>query len=451
MKQIYSFQSLGQGILGEQGIKCDIKYSLLQFCSTEEINGEHFIYNKLTGKIFILTAEEFALLQKLPAELSTNEGFFKQLAAEWCIVPENNDDIRLADQLIAVNELFAKKGGSRVTSFTILPTTDCNARCFYCYEHGMARTNMTDKLAKDTADYIIKKSKGDDVSLKWFGGEPLFNSGAIDIICKSLAENGIKYRSSMISNAYLFDEETALKAKELWKLEKVQITLDGTQDNYNRIKAYYKINDKNPFQTVTDNIERLLKHEIKVSVRLNLSENNFEDLKTLVSWLKARYTNKSHLSVYPAILFEYYDSSDSVLREMIKKNNELNRIITEAELSYTQLSPKMLARGCMAQNDRTVVITPTGKLSKCEHYTDDERIIGNIYDGILNEQIVADWKHQIMLEECKSCSDYIICGRYDRCPNFRTRCNLFKEKRKFDTRNKILTAYNIWKKENSAD
>lgn len=444
MKCIYNFENIEQAVLGKQELKSGEKYRLLRFCAIEEINGEYFAYNKLTGKIFLLTESEFRLLQKLP-QLADNA--LLPFVEEWCAVPENTDDTKLADQFAAVKELMLKAKGSGITAYTVLPTTDCNARCSYCYEHGIKKVDMSDETAEAVAEYIIKKSCGNEVSIRWFGGEPLFNKSAIDIICRALDGKEIKYRSSMISNAYFFDCETVDRAKNLWKLKRVQITLDGTQDNYNRIKAYYKTEDKNPFKTVTDNIEKLLLNGIKVVVRINLSEYNYGDLCSLVDWLARRYPDKELLSAYAAVLFEYNNRDEALLREMLKKRNALGQRIIDSGLGGKTLR-KFDTTGCMAQNDRSVVITPTGMLSKCEHFVEGEKLIGSIYNDKLNEGIIADWKHRIMLPECRSCPDYVICGRYDRCPNFSTRCDIFSEKRRFDDRRRIITAYNAYKTEN---
>ncbi|MEI3172875.1 MAG: radical SAM protein [Lachnospiraceae bacterium] len=130
------------------------------------------------------------------------------------------------------------KEPEHITSYTIFTTTDCNARCFYCYEMGRSRIPMSDETAHKAAAYIAAHCGGEKVHLHWFGGEPLFNKQVIDIICTDLAEKGIVYESMIISNGYLFDGATVEQAVSHWKLKNVQITLDGTEEIYNRSKAF---------------------------------------------------------------------------------------------------------------------------------------------------------------------------------------------------------------------
>lgn len=98
----------------------------------------------------------------------------------------------------------------------------------------------------------------------------------IDQICSELREKGIPFSSTMISNGYLFDADMISRAKAEWKLTFVQITLDGTEETYNRVKAYVGVKD-NPFRRVINNINELLRSDIDVSIRLNVDRYNADD------------------------------------------------------------------------------------------------------------------------------------------------------------------------------
>ena len=76
--------------------------------------------------------------------------------------------------------------------FTILTTSACNARCFYCYELGLKnKTHMSLETAEKVAKYIIKHAPKDrSVTLDWFGGEPLFNHKMISIISSRVRSAG---------------------------------------------------------------------------------------------------------------------------------------------------------------------------------------------------------------------------------------------------------------------
>ena len=109
----------------------------------------------------------------------------------------------------------------------------------------------------------------------------------------------------MISNGYLMDAKLAKKAFNEWHLSNIQITLDGTEEVYNKTKRYIYKDDPNPFKTVINNIHELLKNNILVSIRLNCGTHNIEDLKNLILYLREEFkdVNKG-LSVYVHELFD---------------------------------------------------------------------------------------------------------------------------------------------------
>jgi sulfatase maturation enzyme AslB (radical SAM superfamily) len=78
------------------------------------------------------------------------------------------------DEVTWVNKLRRTKNSESkdmlINGFTIFTTMDCNARCFYCYEKGQPKISMTDEIAKDTADFILKTSSNTPVDIRWFGG-----------------------------------------------------------------------------------------------------------------------------------------------------------------------------------------------------------------------------------------------------------------------------------------
>ena len=190
------------------------------------MDGGVLVFHTLTRALLLLTPEEYAAPDNLP-----------ELRDGWFRVPQEMDDMKYADQVRFIRRTMQKEP-EHITSYTIFTTTDCNARCFYCYEMGRSRIPMSDETAHKAAAYIAAHCGGEKVHLHWFGGEPLFNKQVIDIICTDLTEKGIVYESMMISNGYLFDGATVEQAVSHWKLKSVQITLDGTEEIYNRSKAF---------------------------------------------------------------------------------------------------------------------------------------------------------------------------------------------------------------------
>jgi sulfatase maturation enzyme AslB (radical SAM superfamily) len=81
---------------------------------------------------------------------------------------------------------------------------------------------MTKETAEKVANYIIDHTFIDEqVDLGWFGGEPLFNQEVIDIIVTKVEGSGRHAKSGIISNSYLFDEQTCIKAARDWHVQNI--------------------------------------------------------------------------------------------------------------------------------------------------------------------------------------------------------------------------------------
>ncbi len=408
-------------LLEPQAVDASAVYKVADFCVRTEVAGKTVVYHSLTGEICELSEAETQVL--CDGAIANDET--KELIEHYFLVPEGYDEMELSDEVHEFVRLFKKAEG--INGYTIFTTMDCNARCFYCYEMGRPRTPMSEQTARDVVKFIKKSANPKKpVSISWFGGEPLYNQSVIDIITDGLRAEEIKFRSSMVSNGYLFDRETAKKAKEKWNLTNVQISLDGTEDIYNKSKAYI-YDGESAFKVVTDNIEGLLCEDIAVSIRLNFGEHNKEDLYKLVEWISDRYTDRKRLSVYAHLLFEYNDGSvkddhrDSLAAELIALEDYCRG---KGLHNDRRAANGIKLTRCMADNDGAVTILPTGKLGKCEHYSEDN-FIGDIYNGIVDTDKVAEFKEKSNTKElCAGCSAYPSCIMLKMCPDLgSTVCN----------------------------
>lgn len=305
--------------------------------------------------------------------------------------------------------------------YTIYTTTDCDARCFYCFEKGIKAVDMTEKTANDLADFIVKEANG-KVKIKWFGGEPLFNSSVIDVICKKLQTSNVEYASTMTTNGYLFDKQLVKKAKELWQLKKVQITLDGDEPVYNKIKNYiYK--DENSFKRVINNIDLLLKNEINVKVRLNVGKYNIESIIALIDKLKVKYSNNPYFTIYSTLVGD--SNKEYSLTELKEMNSLLHRTISYLDSSSLSVKRKIIDNkfrltNCVADDINGCVVNPDGGLGKCASLAYDS-LFGSIYTPRekWDYKNISSWaKKAPEIQNCKECCLFPLCGRrLKNCPS----------------------------------
>jgi sulfatase maturation enzyme AslB (radical SAM superfamily) len=278
---------------------------------------------------------------------------------------------------------------------------------------------MTKETAENTANYIIDHCHGEKVTLHWLGGEPLYNKQVISLITKRLQESGIEIKSTMISNGFLFDNDTVNEAKELWKLKRVQITLDGTEQTYNRCKAYI-YNDVNPYRIVISNIHRLIDKGIHVAIRLNIDIHNADNLAKLIEELRHEFCDSKGMIVYLHQLFE--ESKGSMAMRITEKRHAIFQKMIELENRLTDyglrkgsgLKHQIKVNRCMADNDHSIVVFPQGNIGKCQHYTENN-FIGHICDEQMDKNMISKFKECREIDECNCCFRYPDCVWLQMC------------------------------------
>lgn len=382
-------------------------YTLSAFCIREPLEEGCLLCSTLTGALVQLTDEEELALRS--GGLLTGQ-WAENLAAMGFLRKKNTDEYALVEEARAQARKKQENTGA-ITSYTILPTSCCNARCFYCYESGIPQKTMSRETARDVAAYILRHSQGEKIHLGWFGGEPTTAHPVITLICGLLRQQGANFESGMISNGLLLDKALVVTAREQWNLKHVQITLDGTRQVYNETKNY-KCSPPSPFDTVLANIGHLLEAGIRVSVRINLGSHNFEDSTALIRELSDRFSGKKGFRAYVHEIDNLYTPEE--YERLTDKTFELNDLLVQLKLQEPQELPSLRLHSCMADNDRSVVINPEGSLGKCEHFV-FEKLHGSIYRKETDQALLEQWKEPVRFPQCSSCPLYPTCLRLNWC------------------------------------
>lgn len=382
------------------------QYKKSKYCIEYINNGVVLLYSFLTCNLVSYKQEEFSK-------------YIKKLIDLKFYVPVNYNEEYDAN---FIRNLMTTKKTNRVnnlSSYTIMTTMDCNANCYYCYEKNRNKINMPDKIAEDVADYIIKTHKG-DIKLQWFGGEPLYNEKIIDIITHKLKKINCNYKSSMITNGFLFNDENIKKCKNEWNLHKVQITLDGINDVYNKVK---KIDSENAFNTVINNIEKLLLNDIKVYIRLNVSHTNKNELMDVIDYIFKKFKRNKNLYMYAHEINEYLTNYNNSSIITYKNLIEINNKISKTFKFKPKKLPKIHKTHQCAADKSGVCITPTGKITPCEHYSDSE-FIGSIYNDDFDIDKSNEWIQRVdkINGLCDDCPLYPYCYKIKKCEGL-SNCN----------------------------
>lgn len=299
----------------------------------------------------------------------------------------------------------------------IWTTSDCNARCYYCFEKGIEPAYMT----KETADYVVHficslLKNGDCLTFEWFGGEPLLNTEIIDYIINRIRpiceQMHCTYQSTFISNGSLINDAILAKMRTVWHTKYIQITLDGDEKTYTSVKNYC-----NPvahhFRGVISNIKQLVDSDVHVSIRMNYGTTNYESLSHLIDFLHEEIGKRANLIYYIYPLW-------SCLNEQ-KEHSFESKAVADSHLlklfdklvEYDMASARGLSRlnykknQCSSCSTSSYTIFPNGKIGKCSETF--LQTLGDVRNGVTESELFAFWTNTSVDALCEECIYLPLC------------------------------------------
>lgn len=346
-----------------------IDYKKSQFNYISHNGNKYLIYNTLYNSLSRLDEEEYNQYNDL--EFNSNE-LKNDCIEQGIIVNKDIDELNLYN----IYTFLAAKYMKPKPSITVTPTMECNARCFYCYEEGV----RCGKMKFDYAEKIVEKIKCLDLSrginLTWFGGEPLMNQEWMDSLSKCLKAENISFSAFLISNGSKIDNEVIEKMKNVWNIDSIQITFDGSNEEHVKRKAFVD-QDENIYYQMIQKIKKLSLAGISVQIRLNIDRENIESIYEAVNDLQQVFYKYNNVTYYPAFLTgskEILSEREKI--EIIKKIIELDKNMLPVN-SYLYKLPKTSA--CYYNQKMAFSVDVNGDVFTCERKLGHPReAIGNI-------------------------------------------------------------------------
>lgn len=433
MKIIQDGDKKAVSIIAKKKIPENTMYRVSGFVYPYSENGIYLLRNTLSGQTVTLTESEwnaFNVLIKEPKDYSyINENGLTELSRLRFIVESDYIEEERYKQVLEILDIMKpKKTGLK--TYTILPTTDCNARCVYCYEQGIEALTMSKETADRLIDYICETRCDDEIILSWFGGEPLVAHETISYICRNLKDRGVPFKSKMVTNASLMTSEMAHQAVTLWNLKKVQISLDGMPSDYEERKRYYLPERYNHY-TVIRSIHYLADKGIDISLRVNFDRDNISGIKRYLDFLKAEFVGSKRVYVYLSMLFQekHGEKCIELYREMFELNKYMKKIgLNQGIKNKTNIKINY----CMADSmDSSILIDPQGNFYNCEHMPEGKSW-GNIFDGCTDTELFEKLKApSVPDEKCISCAFLPCCTPFYKtgCVGWFEKCREYMEMR----------------------
>ena len=386
-----------------------LKESYYNIYST--VNGKNLCYNTYRDCSMIMTIGTYDALKR--GQLSEIEkDCLQEMIDKGFIV----DDVKI-NEFALLEEEYAHVASEQDDTFviTLLPTLDCNLRCWYCFEAHIKGSRYDSKTTDNIIKYvsiILGKDNIKYVRVELFGGEPLlyFEEELYPLLrkIKELAEYKKKHiEFSFITNATRINKNNIHLFADL--KAKFQISIDGYRDKHNIIKKDY--NSKEPtYDLVMRNIHDLCNYyeECFILLRVNFDNKTLDHIPEIIEDISD--ISRKQLSFHLEKIWQTRLSEDmsNKIRGAIKL-----LIGNGFRVSYMNFFRRHYS--CKVDRANQVVLSYDGKIYKCtgRDFNDD------MQEGVLKDDGIIDWfeeKHRKRLsiitysdERCKKCKMLPLC------------------------------------------
>lgn len=430
MRQLNTPDSRIIKLLGRNKVEPDRVYRLSKYAYCKTFRDRHYIKSTMTGGIYELSDKEWAVVDPsadLIIQGSDIEASGLADLVSGCVLVYSTDD-DYSRYRFAVTAIKAMDRSSRgVKTYTILPTTACNARCVYCYEQGMKVSTMSESTADKVIDFILKTKRSDEITLCWFGGEPLVAANIINRICTGLNEKGVSFKSRIVTNASLFTPELLDTAVNAWHLKRAQVSVDGSKSDYEARKLFCSPKIHN-YEYLLKTIGIMLDAGLEVTLRCNFDQGNIEGMYSFWEDINNLYGASDKLRVYSSMLFQAQKDPSCI--DLHKRYLELRTEAAKKGMKFLRFKGsecKMKINFCMADSDgKCIVIGPDGNLYNCEHLPGNTSCA-----SIFDEDIKLGSDPRASLEaddKCRECPFLPECTPFCKhgCPDWFEYCREFK-------------------------
>lgn len=365
---------------------------------------ETVVFNGITERFFRIKTANRQFYQELfenPDQYDKSvPGFIRKMVDDGFIV-ESSDEWPLIMQKIG------RLRKSEEYFLMILPTYQCNLRCWYCIQKHQELW-MFESIVKNVKKHISIAMENPELKtlhLSWFGGEPLMAYDKIIEITayaqKEALSKGKIFNCQITTNATLLNEE---RIEELHRngVNGYQITIDGRKELHDKVKH---LPNESSYDKILRNINLITRHT-GCCVRFNYTKDNLEP-ENLINDLCKRLPEENRGKIRFLIYKVWQEDGNQV---------DPGKLDTLFELSKKNgLHPKLARSGmCYADQSHFTCIYPNGNVGKCDNNNPLQST------GRLTEDGSVDWSglperfsfSGVISDnsECKGCEYFPVCS-----------------------------------------
>lgn len=273
---------------------------------------------------------------------------------------------------------LARLVSNRSFRLILLPTEACNFRCTYCYE-DFALGRMPREVVEGVKALMRRRAPSlEQLTLSWFGGEPLV---ARDIVLELSAEAaelarshpGLRYEAGMSTNAYLltpqlFSELCAVGVRDY------QVSLDGPAPVHDRARV--RVDGGATFSRIWQHVlaMRDSPEAVSVLVRIHYDARTIDALEPLVDDLRRELLPDQRFSFRFQRLERLGGPQDQLIQPLPESEVRPRVEALERRLYGERERPQAEEPYvCYAARPNALVIRSDGTVAKCTVALNDAR------------------------------------------------------------------------------
>jgi len=359
------------------------------------------------------------------------KGVVKYLTDNGFMVPKGTNEYRNVQ--LAFGQQHYRQD---VLELILLASEDCNFRCNYCYEDFL-RGTMLPSVREGVKNLVEKRAPHlRQLTVGWFGGEPLYGFQAMEDLGPFFIEMAEKYSLGFLShittNGYLLTPDVAEKLLA-WRVNDYQITLDGLREQHDKKRPAR--DGGGTFDTIISNLMELKKRPEKfhVRIRVNYDRENYPYLEELLLLLEKEFGGDDRFVVAFHGIGRWGGANDKDIEvcgadEVRTVKERLRQSAKEKGFQPAGTLRDMNSVGknvCYAARPYNFIVGADGKLMKCTIALDkeDHNIVGQLMpngDMVLNADNYALWVEPAFQNDtgCQKCAILPTCQGIS-CPLIR--------------------------------
>lgn len=349
-------------------------------------------YNTITENIGLMPLKVFNSLSEDDFS-SINPDIIENLKELKFILP---NEVNEFEEL--TNE-YQDSLNEKIFYLTLLPSLDCNVRCWYCFE----KLKPGSRLGKDTPiailNYVKNIFQNSDIEylrIELFGGEPLlYFEEEVFPLLKDI-EHYVRSISKKISifivtNALCIENHMFPLFKSI--NAKFQISIDGYRDRHNKVK---RLSNKKieTYQKVIETIINLTEYyDTYINLRINFDDETLIKLPEIITDLNK--VNRKKIVIHLERIWQTRASKGL--------NKDLSNVILSFQANGFKISYMNFFRrshSCKVSKPNQAVINYNKMVYKCigRDFTDDRQ------EGVLNMNGEVSWNKDVLNKRLSICT-----------------------------------------------